>query len=640
MILHCQNISKAFIINELLQDVNFIINEEEKVALIGINGAGKTTLFRLITGELLPDQGHIHIANGKSVGYLKQNALTDSSLSLYEEVYQANTSLVATQNKLQELEELIHTHKGHKDQLLKLNHDYHILRQSFEQQNGYQYTSMVKGVLNGLGFKQEAYTKLVSTLSGGQKTRVALAKTLMTQPDILMLDEPTNHLDIDAITWLENFLKSYKGTLLIISHDRFFLDQVTNKTIEIELGHVKVYQGSYSNYIRKKEHFKMVQVKHFEQQQKKIKQQEDIIKKLKSFNREKSIKRAESREKQLSKITRLERPASVRSNMHLNLKPRFESGYDVLNIKDLQKSFDDLTLFTHLSLDIKKGEHVSLIGDNGTGKSTLFKLINKLITPDTGKIKLGAQVKIGYYDQEHQLLDSTNTLLDEISDAYPTLTQGEIRNILASYLFQGDDVYKKVSTLSGGEKGRLTLVKLMLSEANFLILDEPTNHLDLISKNILENALIGYQGTLLIISHDRYFVNQISTKILHLHDKKIRTYLGNYDDFANARAKEKQVELSHNPTQNIPQTKSSWIAVKAEKAKKRKLENQYKEVETTIHTLEKQLEQLENQLCDESIYTNHVKAHTITLEKDTLTTQLENLYDTWTQLSDALENIQ
>ena len=637
MILSCQNLYKAFIVNELLQNVNFIINKGEKVALIGINGAGKTTLFRIITGELLPDKGKIHISSGTTIGYLKQNSVAAANLSIYDYVYNSNKDLLFLQNQLDSLEDEIHLYTGGKEQLLALNDRYHNLREEFEHLDGYQYTSMVKGVLNGLGFIPEDYSKNISTLSGGQKTRVALARELINKPDILMLDEPTNHLDIDSITWLENFLQGYKGTLLIISHDRFFLEQITNKTIEIELGKAQVYQGSYSEYIRKKEHFKMVQIKHYEEQQKTIKQQEDIITKLKSFNREKSIKRAESREKMLNKVTRLERPISVQNNMHLNLKPRLESGYDVLNITELKKSFDSLTLFENLSFDIKKGEHVSLIGNNGTGKSTIFKIINKLIESDDGKIKLGAQVKIGYYDQEHQLLNANNTLLEEISDAYPTLPQGEIRNILASYLFQGDDVYKRVSTLSGGEKGRLTLVKLMLSEANFLILDEPTNHLDLVSKNILENALIGYKGTLLIISHDRYFVNQISTKILYLHSKKIQTYLGNYDDFTRERLKEKQVQLSTDSSKVITQTKTSWIAVKAEKSQKRKLENEYKDIENLIHSTENKLEELESQLCDEAIYTNHIKANAIILEKENLNEVLDKLYEKWTHISEDLE---
>lgn len=635
MILSCNNICKAFIVNELLKDVSFIINEKEKVALIGINGAGKTTLFRIITGELLPDDGEVLVASGKTIGYLKQNALSETTMSLYDEVYHANEAIIHIQSELKSLEEKIHMHEGDKKHLDKLNIDYDKLRQLFESMDGYQYNSLVGGVLNGLGFTAEDYTKSVATLSGGQKTRVALAKELIKKPDILMLDEPTNHLDIDAITWLENYLQSYNGTILIISHDRFFLDQVTNKTIEIEGGQAQVYQGSYTDFMTKKEHSREVQIKHYEQQQKSIKQQEEVIKKLKSFNREKSVKRAESREKMLGKVTRLERPMDVHADMHLNLKPRFESGFDVLKVIDISKSFGHLHLFDHLNFEIKKGEHVAFIGDNGTGKSTLFKIINKVIKADSGKIQTGAKVKIGYYDQEHQLLNASNTLIEEISDAYPTLTQGEIRNILASYLFKADDVYKTVGNLSGGEKGRLTLVKLMLSEANFLVLDEPTNHLDLISKNILEDALTGYQGTLFVISHDRYFVNRIATKILHLEDKKINTYLGDYDYFAARRKLNQQEENKIDA--NVTETKMSWIEEKAYKAEKRKLETRFEALEAEIHELEILIKNLEAQLLEESVYTNHVKASEITNKKESNELSLESLYEEWESVTEALE---
>jgi ATP-binding cassette subfamily F protein 3 len=624
-------------VDTLLKDINFIINEGERVALVGINGAGKTTLFRIITGELLADEGQVYKASNKTFGYLQQNALTESSLTLFQEVYQAHDQLIHIKLSLETLEEKIHSHEGDKAILLKLNDDYSELRQLFESVNGYQYDSLVKGVLNGLGFKPEDYEKSVQKLSGGQKTRVALAKELIKNPDFLMLDEPTNHLDIDAITWLESFLQGYKGTILIISHDRFFLDQIVNKTIELEMGQAIVYQGNFSEFIVKKAHMKDVQEKHYDQQQKTIKQQEEVIKKLRSFNREKSIKRAESREKLLSKVERLDKPMSVDADMHLNLSPRYESGSDVMKVENLSKSFGHLHLFNNLNFEIKKGDHIGLIGDNGTGKSTLFKIINELVEADTGNVQLGAKVKIGYYDQEHQLLNPSNTLVDEISDAYPTLTQGEIRNVLASYLFKGDDAFKKVSTLSGGEKGRLTLVKLMLSEANFLILDEPTNHLDIVSKNILENALIGYQGTLLFISHDRYFVNRVANKILQLKNQAIQTYLGNYDDFLKQSALALMNAPTCSTTEPVTETKLNWMDEKAKKAERRKLETQFEKVELEIHSIEEQIEEIDEQLCDESVYTNHELATELLEQKSDYEVALETSYEEWESLHNALE---
>ncbi len=636
MILQSRHISKAFIVNELLRDINFIINDGEKVALVGINGAGKTTLFRIVTGELLADEGDILIASGKSIGYLKQNALAASNRPLFDEVYRADTDLVMLQQELTDMAEKLHLHQGDEALLDSLNHDYDRLRQRFELMNGYQYDSLVKGVLSGLGFTEKDFSKPVTTLSGGQKTRIALAMELIKRPDILMLDEPTNHLDIGAITWLEGYLQSYRGTLLIISHDRYFLDQVTNRTIEIELGHAKSYKGSFSDFIVQKELDKEVQAKHFETQQKDIKKQEDVIKQLRSFNRQKSIKRAESREKQLAKVELVDKPMSVNADMHLNLKPRFESGNDVLSVKELAKAFGPLQLFDDLSFEIKKAEKVALIGDNGTGKSTLFKILNKVLSADAGSFRTGAKVKVGYYDQEHQLLDPTNTLMDEISDAYPTMATGEIRNVLASYLFKGDDVFKSVSNLSGGEKGRLTLVKLMLSEANFLVLDEPTNHLDIISKNILENALNGYQGTLFVISHDRYFVNQVADKILHLTDKKIDTYLGDYDDFLEQKARKTEAAgtISSGPES---ENKLSWQEEKARKAEQRRLVNLFETIEKRIHDLEALIGQCDDQLAHESVYTDHIKVGEITELKASHEDELVSLYESWEEVHEALE---
>lgn len=639
MILSCQNISKSFVVEELLKDVNFHINEGEKVALIGINGAGKTTLFRIITGELLADAGQVIFAQGRTLGYLQQNALAESDMQLFDEVYHANEELIHVQKELENMQEKIHLHEGDAKYLDKLNHDYDRLRLRFESMDGYQYESVVKGVLTGLGFTAKDYEKSVNKLSGGQKTRVALAKELIKSPDILMLDEPTNHLDIDAITWLEGFLKAYRGTVLIISHDRFFLDQITNKTVDIEMGRATMFPGSYTDFMTKKEQLHEAQLKHYEQQQKEIKQQEEVIRKLKSFNREKSIKRAESREKMLDKVERLEKPQELHADMHLHLTPRYESGNDVMKALNLSKSFGPLKLFDDLEFEIKKGEHVALIGDNGTGKSTLFKIINDVIEADGGSIQFGAKVKIGYYDQEHQLLNYDNNLIEEVQDAYPGLSEGEIRNILASYLFKGDDVFKLVGSLSGGEKGRLTLVKLMLSEANFLILDEPTNHLDIISKNILENALIGYQGTLLFISHDRYFVNRIATRIMHLDGQKIENYIGNYDYFTEQRLLRTHTESGQSTTAISSETKLSWQEEKAQKAEKKKLERRFEAIEKEIHRLEADIESYDKQLADEAVYTDHVKASEITNKKEASEEQLSTLYEEWEEVSEALDTI-
>lgn len=640
MILQCKNISKSFIVDDVLKDINFIINEGDKTALVGINGAGKTTLFRLITGELTADRGELLFSSSLSVGYLRQNALANSNRRLFQEVYHANETIVQIQKELTDLEEKIHLLSAEDPRLQKLNGDYHNLRETFEQMDGYQYDSLVRGVVKGLGFSDEDQQKSVATLSGGQKTRVALAMELIRRPALLMLDEPTNHLDIDAIGWLEGYLQSYRGTVLIISHDRYFLDQVTNKTIELEMGYATTYTGSFTDFIKEKEHNQEIRLKHYENQQREIKKQEDVITKLKQFNREKSIKRAESREKQLAKIQRIERPVTLESDMNLHLTPRNESGQDVLSVQEMSKSFGELKLFDDLSLEIKKGEKVALIGDNGTGKSTLFKILNNVIDADSGRYRLGTRVKVGYYDQEHQLLNPANTLMDEISHAYPDMTNTEIRNILASYLFKGDDVFKKVSDLSGGEKGRLTLVKLMLSEANFLILDEPTNHLDIISKNILEEALIGYQGTLFVISHDRYFVNRVAKRILHLNHGKLTSYLGNYDDFSEQRKNRLSATGTWDQQANGPtETKLTWEEEKARKAMRRKLETQFAVIEKQIHDTEASIEACDNQLSNEAIYTDHIKAGEITEQKETHESELEQLYETWEELHEAIEKI-
>ena len=637
MIIQCQNIQKSFIENTLFENVSFILGESDRAALVGVNGAGKTTLFRIIADEISADQGQVLMASDTTLGYLKQNALNESDHSLFDEVYHANKALLALQKEMEHLTSLIDSiANNHIDELERLNVAYARAVASFEHMDGYSYASRIKGVLNGLGFKEEDYDKKVNTLSGGQKTRVALAIELIKQPDLLMLDEPTNHLDIEAIEWLETYLKAYKGTLLIISHDRYFLDRVTNKTIDLELGTARLYEGPYSEFVIKKQQLQDAAAKHYEQQQKEIKKQEEVIAKLRSYNREKSIKRAESREKLLGKMDRLDKPQTLNADMHLQLTPRHESGNDVLKALHLKKSFGTLHLFDDLNLDIKKGEKVAIIGDNGTGKSTLFKIITGLMEADAGSLTLGAKVRVGYYDQEHQQLNENNTLMEEISSAYPSLDGTQIRNILASYLFRGDDVFKKVGQLSGGEKGRVTLVKLMLGEANFLILDEPTNHLDMISKNILETALKGYQGTLLFISHDRYFVNKVADKILHLENKQLTTYLGNYDHFLEKKEERSTSNFMVEPESQSSENKLSWMESKNIKAEIRKITGQFEKTEALIHTLEGKLSQLDQQLSLEEVYTDHMKSAEITLEKERIESELENTYDQWSELSELI----
>lgn len=653
MILSCQHIHKAFIEDVVLNDITFTINENEKVAIVGINGAGKSTLFRIITGEMEADSGQIVIANRIEPGYLKQEAMPIGSGSLFETMLEAHPILLALESKMHDLEEqLLHyatpTTTESEEALISLNHDYATTRHDYEVLDGYSFRSRAKGILLGLGFEERDLSASVSVLSGGQKTRLALAQLLLQQPQLLLLDEPTNHLDIPAIMWLEGFLSAYKGTLLLISHDRYFIDRVALRVIEIEHGMSNDFNGNYSFYTHHKELNRNIAEKHYDDQQKMIQKQEEVIRKLKSFNREKSIKRAQSREKALDKIQRVDKPLTLHDSMHFTLKPHTESGNDVLTVRNLKKAFDELLLFDNLDLDIKKGERIGLIGENGTGKSTLFKILthgtsDSTVTQDKGTVTLGSKVKIGYYDQEHAQLNSSKTLFEEISDTYPKLTQTEIRNTLAAFLFTGDEVFKTINTLSGGERGRLTLAKLLLSESNFLILDEPTNHLDMISKSILENALCHYTGTLFFISHDRYFVNQVATRVLELDNKRITSYLGNYD-FYLEKKKSQSDTLIDSSNENLEtmastnsQTKEDWLREKELKTQRTRLERQLSQAETKIHELESRIEVIDSELCLESVYSDHEKALAYTLEKETCQEELEKLYEVWTLCHEELE---
>lgn len=641
MVLQCSKINKTFISDPVLTDVSFHLEEREKAAIVGINGAGKSTLLKIITGELEPDSGTVSIQNGATLGYLAQQEAVTGDNSIYSEVMSAKDEVNKLWAQLKSLEESM---KNLTDsELDKAMNSYTMLNHHFEELNGYALVSEVTGVLKGLGFSELDFSKKVSTLSGGQKTRVALSKLLLTKPDIIMLDEPTNHLDIDSITWLEGYLKNYPGAVLIVAHDRYFLDKIVTKVVEIERTKSSVYKGTYSEYAVKKEFRRKEELKLYLKQQAEISHQEAVIEKLKSFNREKSIKRAESREKQLSKIERIEKPTELNDQMKIQITPSIESGNDVLKIEGLEKSYNSSVLFSNLSMDIKKGERIALIGKNGTGKTTILKIINNLVDADNGEITLGAKVHIGYYDQDHQVLHPDKTLFDEISDAYPYLDNTKIRNTLAAFLFTGEDVFKYVKDLSGGERGRLSLAKLMLSNANFLILDEPTNHLDITSKEILEDALCSYTGTVLYVSHDRYFVNKTCTRIQELVNGKLTNCVGSYDYYLEKRDDIiKSIDISESTsvlsqtTDKKNDTKADYAEQKAEKARIRKLETELAKCEEEIELTENELENIQNEIALPEYATNAAKLGELTKKSEELENKLSELMSKWESISDEL----
>ena len=653
MILSVNNISKSFHEVPVLKDVSFHIEDYEKAAIVGINGAGKTTLLRIIMGELASDEGLVTFAKDKTVGYLSQQEAVSGENTIYQELLSVKQDILDMEQQMHTVELQMKTAKG--EGLSQLMDRYASLTHAYETANGYAYKSELVGVLKGLGFSQDDFGKSVSTLSGGQKTRVALGKLLLLKPNLIILDEPTNHLDLASIAWLETYLLNYKGAVIVVSHDRYFLDRIVTKVIELDNAKSTVFSGNYSAYAASREMLRAAAYIAYMKQQLEIKHQEAVIEKLKSFNREKSIKRAESREKMLDKIEALEKPVEVRADMHLKLEPKFQSGNDVLQVEGLSKSFGPLSLFDGLSFELKKGEHVAVIGDNGTGKTTILKIINELLPPDSGTIRLGSNVSIGYYDQEHHVLHPEKTLFQEISDDYPHLNNTEIRNTLAAFLFTGDDVFKVIKSLSGGERGRLSLAKLMLSEANFLILDEPTNHLDIMSKEILEDALNAYTGTVLYVSHDRYFINRTAHRILDLNRRTLINYLGNYDyylekkdgqlsilDAANGsfacRTEHTGQQTGDSSTagraDDSSAAKQDWKAMKEQQAAARKRENDLKKCESEIEALEARGGEIEALMASPEVCTNVAKLQELNKEKEEIDQKLADLMEKWELLSE------
>ena len=636
MILSCQSICKSFGEKVILQDASFHIEEREKAALIGNNGAGKTTLLRIIMEEISADSGQVVIAKDKKIGYLAQYQDIHGHHTIYEELMTTKQYILDMEDKIRSLEQEMKYVAG--DKLESLMNSYTRLTHQFELENGYAYKSEIVGVLKGLGFEED-YGKQIENLSGGQKTRVALGKLLISKPDILLLDEPTNHLDMESIAWLETYLLNYPGAVFIVSHDRYFLDKVVTKIVEIEAAQMRMYEGNYSAYALKKAQLRDAQYKAYLNQQREIRHQEAVITKLRSFNREKSIKRAESRVKMLDKIQRIEKPIEIDNQMRISLEPRFISGNDVLTVEGLSKAFPGQTLFTDINFEIKRGERVALIGNNGTGKTTILKILNGIVDADAGRFALGSKVQIGYYDQEHHVLHMEKTIFQEISDTYPTLTETEIRNMLAAFLFTGDDVFKLISSLSGGERGRVSLAKLMLSEANFLILDEPTNHLDIASKEILEEALNSYTGTVLYVSHDRYFINQTATRIMDLTNQAIVNYIGDYDYYLEKKDEMTRIYAPAQETaaqevkENVSETKLTWQQQKEEQALKRKRENELKKVEARIEELEARDKEIDETMVLPDICTNVAECTKLSREKAAIAEELEGLYEKWEELA-------
>lgn len=637
MIIHASNISKAFKGEYIIKDANLLVNENEKLAIVGANGAGKTTLLRMLAGELKPDSGSVAISKHLSLGFLRQINDIDSDLSMEEELYTVIRPILDMEERLKKMQEDMVLYKG--EELDKLYEDYTKLTHEYEMAEGYLAGSRVSGILKGLGFSEEEFSRPINKLSGGQKTRVFLGKLLLLRPDIILLDEPTNHLDLSSIEWLETYLLNYKGTVIIVSHDRYFLDRIVNRVIDVENTLVSSYSGNYSAYSEKKAMLRRAALKAYFNQQEEIRHQEAVIEKLKSFNREKSVKRAQSRQKQLDKMDLLQKPVEERSDMRLFFDQAEESGKDVLRVENLAKSFDCIELFSDLNFELKKGEHLAIIGDNGTGKTTILKILNGLIEPDKGSISFGSKVQIAYFDQEHQVLHPEKTLFDEIQDSYPDLDNTKVRNILAAFLFTGDEVFKKIKNLSGGERGRISLAKLMLSKANLLILDEPTNHLDMVSKEILEAAIREFPGTLIYVSHDRYFINKTATRILELKEKSLLNYIGNYDYYLEKKADveaafkiEQEKYAQRLPAENKKSTKEDWLASKEEAARAKKRKANIEKCEERIAALESDIASSDSSFLDPAIQSDAVRLLELQRKREQTQSDLHLAYIEWEEL--------
>lgn len=636
MILSTVNINKSFGSVDILKNASIVVNEKEKVAIVGLNGAGKTTFMKILAGIDKADSGSITLQKNAKLSYLSQINNIDSELTIFEELTTVIQPILDMETRLSKLSEDMKHASG--EELENLYKVYSSLSHNFELLDGYHIKSKINGILNGLGFSKEDFNKSIKTLSGGQKTRVFLAKILLEEPDIILLDEPTNHLDLFSIEWLENYLSNYKGAVIIVSHDRYFLNKIVSKVIDIENGEVNTYLGNYSDFSAKKESLRLARLKEYEKQQDEIKHQEAVINKLRSFNREKSIKRAESREKLLDKIELIEKPVSLHSDMRLNFESTIFSGKDVLTVEKLSKSFDNKNLFKNLNFEIKRGEHIAIIGENGTGKTTILKIINGFLEADNGNINFGSNVFMAYYDQEHQVLHEDKSIFDEISDTYPEMNNTRIRNLLAAFLFTGEEVFKKISSLSGGERARVSLAKLMLSKANLLILDEPTNHLDIVSKEILENAIKNFEGSVLYVSHDRYFINQTATRILNLKNGNLLNYIGNYDYYLEKRDVVEKLAAENTSSKDTIVTsqsssKESWQANKEEQARIKKQKRLIEECENDIEKFEKRLKEIDELFLDREIQSNLEKLMKIQKEKEEIEEKLSTLYEKWEELA-------
>ncbi len=660
MILSCQNISKSFGDKDVLKKVTFHINDHEKAALIGNNGAGKTTLFHIITKELDADEGEVALKKDASIGYLSQHHDYTSTNTVYDELLVVKADVIRMEEQLRQMEDdMKNLTEANLDAHMKAYHD---KMHAFDLAGGYTYKSDIQGILRGLQFKEDDFNKPVSTLSGGERTRLLLGRILLDKPDLILLDEPTNYLDIESVRWLENYLLNVKSAVLVVSHDRYFINKIVSKVVEIESGNSLCYEGNYEDFIAKKEVWLQSRLAAYENQQREIKHQEEVISKLRSFNREKSVKRADSRQKLLDRIERIEKPTEEKADMNFTLSPAVISGNDVLSVQSLAKSYGERTLFRNVSFEIKRGEHIALIGQNGTGKTNILKIINGLIEADAGNVSLGTNVTIGYFDQQSRVLDECKTVFDEISDTYPKLTQTEIRNVLAAFLFTGDEVFQPVRSLSGGERGRVVLAKLMLSGANFLILDEPTNHLDMVSKEVLEEALNAYTGTVLYVSHDRYFINRTASRILHLDGCKVTSYQGDYDYFLEKSSQDMErsadymsksasatgnndsvicsalnsVDSTSSNSSDGSQTeaKLDWAKQKELQAAKRKRENQLAKTEKEIEELETKIADLQAEMSKPEIASNSVKLQELCKECDAAQSRLDELYELWEELSE------